>query len=173
MLFNNQIYGLTKGQYSPTSQVGKVTPSSPLGSIDQPIVPARFALGARATFVARTLRHLEEGSPKRLRAARQHKGASFIEILQNCPVFNDGIFDLITDRKTGPAYQLWLENGQPMKFGANGEKGLRLNPQTLTPRGRDGRRRRRHRGRYRRFTTRPTRRSHGCSPTYPRSWRLA
>jgi 2-oxoglutarate ferredoxin oxidoreductase subunit beta len=131
MLFNNQIYGLTKGQYSPTSQVGKVTPSSPLGSIDQPIVPARFALGARATFVARAF-DTSKKLPDALRAAREHKGASFVEILQNCPVFNDGIFDLITDRKTGPAYQLWLENGQPMKFGANGEKGLRLNPQTLS-----------------------------------------
>ena len=131
MLFNNQIYGLTKGQYSPTSQVGKVTPSSPLGSIDQPVVPARFALGARATFVARAF-DTSKKLPDALSAARQHEGASFIEILQNCPVFNDGVFDLITDRKTGPAYQLWLEHGQPMKFGANGEKALRLKPETLS-----------------------------------------
>ena len=131
MLFNNQIYGLTKGQYSPTSQVGKVTPSSPLGSIDQPVVPARFALGASATFVARAF-DTSKKLPDALSAARQHEGASFIEILQNCPVFNDGVFDLITDRKTGPAYQLWLEHGQPMKFGANGEKGLRLRPETLS-----------------------------------------
>jgi 2-oxoglutarate ferredoxin oxidoreductase subunit beta len=131
MLFNNQIYGLTKGQYSPTSQVGKVTPSSPLGSIDQPVVPARFALGARATFVARAF-DTSKRLPEALRAAREHKGAAFVEILQNCPVFNDGVFDLITDRKTGPAYQLWLEHGQPMKFGAHGEKGLRLKPETLS-----------------------------------------
>jgi 2-oxoglutarate/2-oxoacid ferredoxin oxidoreductase subunit beta len=131
MLFNNQIYGLTKGQYSPTSQVGKVTPSSPLGSIDQPVVPARFALGARATFVARAF-DTSKNLPDALIAARHHKGAAFIEILQNCPVFNDGVFELITDRKTGPAYQLWLEHGQPMKFGANGEKGIRLRPETLS-----------------------------------------
>lgn len=131
MLFNNQIYGLTKGQYSPTSQVGIVTPSSPLGSIDQPVVPVRFALGARATFVARAF-DTSKKLPEALGAARKHKGASFIEILQNCPVFNDGIFDLITDRKTGPAYQLWLEHGQPMKFGPNAEKGLRLKPATLS-----------------------------------------
>ena len=131
ILFNNQIYGLTKGQYSPTSQVGKVTPSSPLGSIDQPVVPARFALGARATFVARAF-DTSKKLPEALTAAREHKGAAFIEILQNCPVFNDGVFDLITDRKTGPAHQLWLEHGKPMKFGADGEKGLRLNTKTLS-----------------------------------------
>jgi 2-oxoglutarate ferredoxin oxidoreductase subunit beta len=130
MLFNNQIYGLTKGQYSPTSQVGKVTPSSPLGSIDQPIIPARFALGARATFVARSY-DTSKRLPESLTAAREHRGAAFVEILQNCPVFNDGVFDLITDRKTGPAYQLWLEHGKPMRFGANGEKGLRMNPRSL------------------------------------------
>jgi len=131
MLFNNQIYGLTKGQYSPTSEVGQVTPSSPLGSIDQPVVPARFALGARATFVARSF-DTSKKLPESLTAAREHRGAAFIEILQNCPVFNDGVFDLITDRKTGPAHQLWLEHGQAMKFGANGDKGLRLNQQTLS-----------------------------------------
>jgi 2-oxoglutarate ferredoxin oxidoreductase subunit beta len=131
MLFNNQIYGLTKGQYSPTSQVGKVTPSSPFGSIDQPIVPARFALGARATFVARSY-DTSKRLPETLIDARVHDGTAFIEILQNCPVFNDGVFDLITDRKTGPAHQLWLENGQPMRFGANGEKGLHMNPKSLT-----------------------------------------
>jgi 2-oxoglutarate ferredoxin oxidoreductase subunit beta len=131
LLFNNQIYGLTKGQYSPTSQVGKVTPSSPLGSIDQPVVPTRIALGARATFIARAF-DTSKKLPEALSAAHAHKGASFIEILQNCPVFNDGVFDLVTDRKTGPAYQLWLEHGKPMTFGANGEKGLRLRPETLS-----------------------------------------
>ncbi len=130
LLFNNQIYGLTKGQYSPTSQVGMVTPSSPFGSVDQPVVPARFALGARATFVARSY-DTSKRLPETLTDARNHDGAAFVEILQNCPVFNDGVFDLITDRKTGPAYQLWLENGQPMLFGADGEKGLRMNPETL------------------------------------------
>ncbi len=131
LLFNNEIYGLTKGQYSPTSQVGKVTPSSPLGSVDQPVVPARFALGSGATFVARTY-DTSKKLPDALSAARTHDGASFIEVLQNCPVFNDGVFDLITDRKTGAAYQLWLEHGKPMRFGANGEKGLRMNAATLS-----------------------------------------
>jgi 2-oxoglutarate ferredoxin oxidoreductase subunit beta len=130
LLFNNQIYGLTKGQYSPTSQVGKITPSSPLGSIDQPVIPARFALGAGATFVARSY-DISKKLPDALSAAREHDGASFVEVLQNCPVFNDGVFEMITDRKTGPAHQLWLEHGKPMLFGANAEKGLRLNPQTL------------------------------------------
>lgn len=141
MLFNNQIYGLTKGQYSPTSQMGKVTPSSPLGSIDQPLVPARFALGAGARFVARSF-DTSKQLPGTLAAAKQHKGAAFVEILQNCPVFNDGVFELITDRKTGPAHQLWLEHGRPMKLGPKGELGLRLNPTTLTLEivtiGRDG-----------------------------------
>ena len=131
MLFNNQIYGLTKGQYSPTSQVGKVTPSSPFGSIDQPVVPARFALGARATFVARAY-DTSKKLPDALTAAKEHKGAAFVEILQNCPVFNDGVFETITDRKTGPTHQLWLEHGKPMKIGPNGEKGLRLNPRSLS-----------------------------------------
>jgi 2-oxoglutarate ferredoxin oxidoreductase subunit beta len=130
MLFNNQIYGLTKGQYSPTSQVGKVTPSSPLGSIDQPVIPARFALGAGAKFVARAF-DTSKQLPDALTAARRHQGAAFVEILQNCPVFNDGVFDSITDRKTGPAHQLWLEHGRPMTFGPNGERGLRLNPTKL------------------------------------------
>jgi len=131
LLFNNQIYGLTKGQYSPTSQVGKVTPSSPLGSIDQPVVPARFALGARATFVARSY-DTSKRLPEALTAAKEHDGAAFVEILQNCPVFNDGVFEAITDRKTGPAHQLWLEHGQPMRFGAENEKGLRLNTESLS-----------------------------------------
>ena len=130
MLFNNQIYGLTKGQYSPTSQVGKVTPSSPLGSIDQPVVPTRFALGAGATFVARAF-DTSKKLPESLSAAKEHDGASFIEILQNCPVFNDGVFEMITDRKSGPAHQLWLEHGKPMRFGPEGEKGLRFNSEAL------------------------------------------
>jgi 2-oxoglutarate ferredoxin oxidoreductase subunit beta len=131
ILFNNQIYGLTKGQYSPTSQVGKVTPSSPLGSIDQPVVPARFALGAGAKFVARGY-DTSKRLPEVLKAAREFGGTGFIEVLQNCPVFNDGVFDRITDRKTGSAHQLWLEHGKPMLFGDANEKGLRLNPQTLS-----------------------------------------
>lgn len=130
MLFNNQIYGLTKGQYSPTSKVGKVTPSTPLGSVDQPVIPARFALGAGARFVARAF-DTSKQLPDALAAAKQHRGAAFVEILQNCPVFNDGVFELITDRKTGPEHQLWLEHGKPMKFGKNAERGLRLDPVSL------------------------------------------
>ena len=97
-----------------------------MGSVDQPVVPARFALGARATFVARAY-DTSKKLPETLAAARAHRGSGFVEILQNCPVFNDGVFDLITDRKTGPAHQLWLEHGKPMKIGANAEKGLRFN----------------------------------------------
>jgi 2-oxoglutarate/2-oxoacid ferredoxin oxidoreductase subunit beta len=131
LLFNNQIYGLTKGQYSPTSAVGKVTPSTPLGSVDAPVVPAQVALGAAARFVARGY-DVSKELPEVLRRAHQHRGASFVEILQNCPVFNDDAFVQITDRKEGPAHQLWLEHGKPMRFGANGEKGVRLDPKSLT-----------------------------------------
>jgi 2-oxoglutarate/2-oxoacid ferredoxin oxidoreductase subunit beta len=130
LLFNNQIYGLTKGQYSPTSAVGKVTPSTPFGSVDAPVVPAQVALGAAARFVARGY-DVSKELPDVLKRAHQHRGASFVEILQNCPVFNDGAFVQITDRKEGPAHQLWLEHGKPMRFGANGEKGIRLDPKSL------------------------------------------
>ncbi len=130
LLFNNQIYGLTKGQYSPTSAVGKVTPSSPFGSVDQPLTPARFALGSGARFVARGY-DVSKELPDVLKRAHDHKGASFVEILQNCPVFNDGVFDPITDKKEGPARQLWLEHGKPMVFGAKKELGLRLDPKTM------------------------------------------
>ena len=128
LLFNNQIYGLTKGQYSPTSAPGKVTPSSPLGSIDSPVTPVKFALGAGARFVARGY-DISKRLPEVLKRAHENKGASFIEILQNCPVFNDGVFDLVTDRKTGPQHQLWLEHGAPMKFGD--DKGLVFNDKLL------------------------------------------
>jgi len=121
LLFNNQIYGLTKGQYSPTSQVGIVTPSSPLGSIDQPIVPVRFALGARATFVARAF-DTSKRLPESLSAAREHKGASFIEILQNCPVFNDGVWEAVENRKSRATAALVLEHGEPLVFGAPGQR---------------------------------------------------
>ncbi len=131
MLFNNQIYGLTKGQYSPTSTVGKVTPSSPLGSVDQPVVPVRFALGAGAKFVARGY-DVSKKLGDVLEASYRFQGTGFVEILQNCPVFNDGIFELITDRKTGPAYQLWLEHGKPMVFGKNSDKGVRFNQATFS-----------------------------------------
>ncbi len=130
MLFNNEIYGLTKGQYSPTSKVGTISPSSPMGSIDSPIAPVRFALGSSARFIARGF-DTSKRLPEVLERAQAHQGASFIEILQNCPVFNDGVHEAVTDRKTGPEVQVWLEHGEPMLFGAQNEKGLRLNPKSM------------------------------------------
>ena len=127
LLFNNEIYGLTKGQYSPTSEQRKITKSSPLGSIDHPFNPAALALGADATFVARTMdrdpKHLQE---MLLRSAH-HKGSSFLEIYQNCNIFNDGTFELYTDKKTKPEETIFLLQGEPLVFGAERNKGIRLN----------------------------------------------
>ena len=124
LLFNNQIYGLTKGQYSPTSEVGKVTKSTPFGSVDHPFNPVSLALGSEATFVARTLDvdrpHLQEV----LRRAYAHEGSAFIEIYQNCNIFNDGAFDLVTGRDSKADYQIRLQHGQPIRFGADGAKGV-------------------------------------------------
>ncbi len=126
LLFNNQIYGLTKGQYSPTSELGKVTKSTPFGSLDQPFNPVALALGSECTFVARTLdvdrKHLTEV----LRAAAAHRGTSFVEIYQNCNIFNDGAFDILTGRDTKELNQIRLEHGKPIRFGPNGEYGVRL-----------------------------------------------
>lgn len=131
LLFNNEIYGLTKGQYSPTSKVGTRSPSTPDGSLDRPIRPCEFALGCGARFVARSIdteiKHLTE----MLMRAHDHKGASFVEIYQNCPVYNDGIFDYIKDKKTGADNQVLLRHGEPMIFGKEGNKGLRLNAKSL------------------------------------------
>jgi 2-oxoglutarate ferredoxin oxidoreductase subunit beta len=125
ILFNNQIYGLTKGQYSPTSMVGTKAPSTPFGSVDYPIQPLQVALGAGATFVARCVDveagHLGEVLAK----AQAHKGTSFIEVLQNCPVFNDGVWDPVTDKSTADARQLRLKHGQPLVFDG-GKKGIQL-----------------------------------------------
>ena len=124
LLFNNQIYGLTKGQYSPTSEVGKVTKSTPFGSVDQPFNPISLALGAEATFVARThdmdRKHMQEI----FRRAHQHKGAAFVEIYQNCNVFNDGAFEGITGRENRSGMLIPLEHGKPIRFGPDGEKGV-------------------------------------------------
>jgi 2-oxoglutarate ferredoxin oxidoreductase subunit beta len=124
LLFNNQIYGLTKGQYSPTSEVGKVTKSTPLGSIDAPFNPVSVALGANATFVARThdldRKHMQEV----FRAAHEHKGASFVEIWQNCNVFNDGVFDDVLTKEHRADMLVPLVHGQPIRFGANDDKGV-------------------------------------------------
>ncbi len=126
MLFNNRIYGLTKGQYSPTSELGKKTKSTPYGSIDHPFNPIAVALGAEASFVARTIdtetKHLQDVL---LRAAH-HKGSAFIEIYQNCNVFNDGAFENVTDKNTKAEMQLVLEHGKPMVFGKDRKKGIRL-----------------------------------------------
>ncbi len=121
LLFNNEIYGLTKGQYSPTSPVGKVGKSTPMGSIDRPFLPLSLALGAEATFVARSIdtdrKHLTEV----LRTAAQHRGTALVEIYQNCNIYNDNAFDFVRDDK---ANRIYLEHGKPVRFGADGEKGV-------------------------------------------------
>jgi 2-oxoglutarate ferredoxin oxidoreductase subunit beta len=127
VLFNNEIYGLTKGQYSPTSRVGTRTKSSPGGSIDNPLRPLSVAFGAEATFVARTIdvdiNHLTET----LRRAAAHKGTAFIEIYQNCKIFNDGVFEYATDKSLKADNTLFLEHGKPLLFGKDRNKGIRLN----------------------------------------------
>jgi 2-oxoglutarate ferredoxin oxidoreductase subunit beta len=127
ILFNNQIYGLTKGQYSPTSQLGQITKSTPQGVIDYPFVPVSLALGAGATFVARTMdrdpKHLQE----MVRRADRHKGSAFLEIYQNCNVFNDGAFFQFTEKETRDEHIVYLEHGKPLVFGKTKEKGIRLN----------------------------------------------
>ncbi|SDQ15082.1 2-oxoacid:ferredoxin oxidoreductase subunit beta [Quadrisphaera sp. DSM 44207] len=120
LLFNNRIYGLTKGQYSPTSEVGKVTKSTPAGSLDAPFNPVSLALGAEATFVARTLDSDRKHLTSVLRAAAEHRGTSLVEIYQNCPIFNDGAFDVLKDRDESQARLVRLEHGQPVRFGAEG-----------------------------------------------------
>jgi 2-oxoglutarate ferredoxin oxidoreductase subunit beta len=132
LLFNNQIYGLTKGQYSPTSEENKVTKSTPFGSIDHPFNPLALARGADATFVARSM----DRDPKHLQSmllrANQHKGASFLEIYQNCNIFNDAAFEIFTEKSSKPEETLFLEHGKPMVFGATQNKGIRLEGFTPT-----------------------------------------
>jgi 2-oxoglutarate ferredoxin oxidoreductase subunit beta len=131
LVFNNQIYGLTKGQYSPTSEVNKVTKSTPMGSIDHPAL----AMGADASFVARSM----DRDPKHLQAilarAEKHKGTSFVEIYQNCNIFNDGAFEIFTEKATKPLHALFVEQGKPLVFGANNEYGIRIDgmrPEVVT-----------------------------------------
>jgi 2-oxoglutarate/2-oxoacid ferredoxin oxidoreductase subunit beta len=130
LLFNNQIYGLTKGQYSPTSEQAKVTKSTPYGSVDHPFNPATLALGAEATFVGRSMdrdpKHLQEI----LLASYMHKGASFLEIYQNCNIFNDGTFEVYTEKATKKDEAIFLEHGKPLVFGHNHDKGIRLDGMT-------------------------------------------
>jgi 2-oxoglutarate/2-oxoacid ferredoxin oxidoreductase subunit beta len=126
LLFNNRVYGLTKGQYSPTSEVGKVTKSTPVGSVDTPFNPVSLALGAEATFVARTIDSDRKHLTAVLRAAAEHRGAAFVEILQNCNIFNDGAFDVLKSPETRDTAVVRLEHGKAITFGPNGEKGVRL-----------------------------------------------
>lgn len=126
LLFNNRIYGLTKGQYSPTSEKGKKTKSTPFGSVDYPFNPLALAVGSGATFVARAL----DRDPKHLQAilkrAGEHKGTAFIEIYQNCNIFNDGAFEILTEKDTKPDHVIFLEHNQPMVFGKEKNKGIKL-----------------------------------------------
>ncbi len=127
LLFNNQIYGLTKGQYSPTSEKGKITKSTPYGSLDYPFNPAALALGSSATFVARTLDRDPKHMQYTIKRAAEHKGTSFVEIYQNCNVFNDGAFFQFTEKDTKDDSVVFLEHGKPLVFGKEKDKGIRLN----------------------------------------------
>ncbi len=126
MLFNNQIYGLTKGQYSPTSELGKVTKSTPFGSLDHPFNPVALALGSEATFVARTIDVDRQHLQNVLRRMAQHRGAAFVEIYQNCNIFNDGAFEILTGRDTKAQNQIRLEHGKPILFGPDDARGVML-----------------------------------------------
>ncbi len=126
LLFNNQIYGLTKGQYSPTSEFGKITKSSPQGVPDHPFNPLLLALGAEASFVARGLDRDPKLLQQVIRRAAEHKGTAFIEVYQNCNVFNDGAFDLFTDKETKDEHVVFLEHDKPMIFGKGKDKGIKL-----------------------------------------------
>jgi 2-oxoglutarate ferredoxin oxidoreductase subunit beta len=132
IVFNNQIYGLTKGQYSPTSKLGKRTKSSPTGSIDYPVNPISWALGAEATFIARTIYQYGDHMQETLRRAAEHKGTAFVEIYQNCVIFNNDAFKYATDKEMRYDNVLELQNGQPMIFGRDRHKGIFLHG--LTPR---------------------------------------
>ena len=131
LLFNNRIYGLTKGQYSPTSELGKITKSTPMGSLDAPFNPVSLALGADASFVARTVDSDRKHLTGVLRAAAEHPGAALVEIYQNCNIFNDGAFDVLKDREKAEEAVIRLEHGQPILFGTGGDsKGVVRDPRT-------------------------------------------
>jgi 2-oxoglutarate ferredoxin oxidoreductase subunit beta len=124
LLFNNRIYGLTKGQYSPTSELGKITKSTPMGSLDHPFNPVSIALGAEATFVARTLDSDRQHLTSVLRAAAEHKGTALVEIYQNCNIFNDGAFDVLKEPATRDDFTIRLVHGEPVRFGSDGSKAV-------------------------------------------------
>jgi len=128
LLFNNEIYGLTKGQYSPTSELGKVTKSTPFGSVDHPFNPVSVALGAEASFVARTHDMDRKHMMEVIRRAHRHRGAAFVEIYQNCNVFNDGAFEDITAKDRRADMLIELRHGEPIRFGAEGQWGVRIGP---------------------------------------------
>jgi len=127
LLFNNRIYGLTKGQYSPTSEVGKITKSTPLGSIDFPFNALTVALGAHGSFVARSIDVEQKHLGEVLKRGHAHRGSAFIEILQNCNIFNDGAFNDVSDKAIKADHQLVIEHGKPLIFGKNRDKGIRMN----------------------------------------------
>ena len=131
ILFNNEIYGLTKGQYSPTSRRGTRSPSTPQGSIEAPVSPSAFALGAGARFVARAIDTDQNNLVTVLKRAHAHHGASFVEVFQNCVVFNDGVFDGFTDKAVAAEQQLHVEHERPLLFGAAKNRGIRLRPGTM------------------------------------------
>jgi 2-oxoglutarate ferredoxin oxidoreductase subunit beta len=131
LLFNNEIYGLTKGQASPTSRKGTHSPSTPRGSIDPPLIPTAFALGAGARFVARSVDTLLPHLVEVIKRAHAHQGAAFVEIFQNCVVYNDAVFEEFTARETAADTQLHVEHGKPLRFGKEKNRGLRLRPGTL------------------------------------------
>ena len=126
LLFNNQIYGLTKGQYSPTSEQNKVTKSTPFGSIDHPFNPLALAMGADATFIARSMDRDTKHLQAMILRAQEHRGSSFLEIYQNCNIFNDGAFEVFTEKSSKQDQALFLEQGQPLVFGAQKNKGIKL-----------------------------------------------
>src|SRR5690606_7969533 len=130
LLFNNRIYGLTKGQYSPASEQGKITESTPMGSLESPFNPVSLALGAEATFVARTIDSDRAHLTSVLSAAAAHRGTSLVEIYQNCNIFNDGAFEILKDRENRDEVLIRLEHGEPVRFGTDGQYGVRRNPTT-------------------------------------------
>ena len=132
LLFDNEIYGLTKGQYSPTSRAGTKSPSTPTGSLENPVSAARFALGAGARFVARAVDTEQKNLPGILRRAHDFRGAGFVEIFQNCIVYNDGVFEEFTARDIAGDRQIHVEHGEPLIFGKESDKGLRLDAASLT-----------------------------------------
>jgi 2-oxoglutarate ferredoxin oxidoreductase subunit beta len=126
LMFNNKIYGLTKGQYSPTSEIGKKAKSTPFGSVDRPFSPLSLALGSEATFIARSVDVFQQHLKETLRKAAAHQGSAYIEILQNCNIFNDGAWETITEKEARSEQVVQLEHGKPLIFGKNRDKGIRL-----------------------------------------------